>query len=100
MLITHKSTYAASNVIVDTNSVASACNTITFDNYGDDDCKVYINDTAHAHTGAFMMIKAGKSIDLGGSIDSLVNDVFDFVFMNAVASKGVNIIKETYQLLT
>jgi len=100
MLITHRSTYAASSIIVSTNSIASACNTITLDNFGDDDVKVYINDTAHAHAGTYLYLKAGNSKDIGGSMDAYVNDIFDLVFMGVGNNPGVNILKETFLLLS
>jgi hypothetical protein len=100
MFVTHRSTYSFGNVIGNTNDIASDCNTITFDNFGDDDCQIFVNDLAHEHTGDFLLLKAGKSIDLGGNVDSVVKDKFDIVFVGLSANSGVNIIKETYQLLT
>lgn len=97
MLITHKSTFSASNVIVDTNSIASNCNSIEFDNYGDVDCKIYIND--NVHTGSYIYLPAGRSKSLGGNIESYVTDVYDIVFVGD-AAKGLNVIKEFYQIIT
>jgi len=100
MKITHKITYAPDNIYNDTNSIASNCNTIVFDNYGEVDCEVYVNDTLHGHLGYRFYLKAGVSLRLGGLRDCICQDIFDIAFSGAGLGKGVNVIRETYQLLT
>lgn len=101
MLATKRSVFSALNIAVDTESIASNCNSITFDNEGNCDCQIYINDTEHAHTGGHIFLGAGKSIDLGGRDDSVILDVFDIVFTSVDDQvQLVNVITETFQILT
>ena len=104
MLVTNRSTYQVNGVTQNQDGVATDCNSLTLDNYGEDDVKIYFNNTdpEHPEEIPYMLLKAGKSIDLGGSIDSIIIDTLDFVFLFNVpqGAQGVNIIKETYLLLS
>lgn len=100
MFVCQRSVFSALCVSDDTNAIASDCNSITFSNDGNLDCKIYINDSLHAHTGGYINLKSGKSIDLGGLDKSIIMDEFDIVFDNQTDDiKLVNIITETFQAL-
>lgn len=101
MLILYKTVYSAEHIYDDTNDVGSNCNTITFSNYGETDCDVFINDTDHQHLdGNGLRVPAGETISLGGRKDSIIQDVFDMAFIRNDLLRGVNVIRETYAILT
>jgi len=100
MKITHKTTYTPENYYVDTNGITSNCNTIIFDNYGEDDAEVFINDTNNTLSGWRFYLKAGVAIRLGGLKDSICQDTFNIRFLGAGAAKGINVIRETFEILT
>jgi uncharacterized protein (DUF1697 family) len=94
MLITHKSTYTCVNVAINTAGIASNCNSITFDNAGDADAKIFM-------ASGNVILKAGKSIDLGQRVETIIMDTFSVEFIPAAgAVQLVNIIRETFQILT
>jgi len=101
MKVTHKSTKTFTNVIIDTDHILSNVNTIIFDNAGTDDCKIFVNDTDHSHDGDYFYLQAGKAVTFGNMIDCVDQDFYDIVFLAAAgATKRINIIRETFQLLT
>ncbi len=101
MLILHKLVYSPDHIYDDTNDVLTNCNAITFSNYGETDLDVFFNDMAHQHLdGNCMRVPAGESITLGGSQDAIIQDVLDLVFTRNDLYRGVNIIRETYAILT
>jgi len=103
MLITHKSTYNVQNIIADISNTPSNCNSITFDNCGEDDCVIYVNFTSTQPANLqYILLKAGKNIDFGGSIETIIEDTFTLKFVNNIwaATHSINIIRETFQILT
>ena len=101
MQITHKVSFDPRHVYDDTNDIETNCTTITFENYGETDCDVFFADTDHAHLdGSGLRIPAGTSITLGGRLDSILTDLLDLAFTRLDLVRGVNIIRETYSMLT
>ncbi len=101
MQTAHRSLFSGENITEDTNSIPSGCNTITFDNYGSSNCKIFINDHESLHTGDYIVLQAGKMLILGNRYDIIVQDKFDIVFLPLEGSvNGINILRETIMLLT
>ena len=93
--------FSGENITEDTNSIPSGCNTITFDNYGSTNCKIFINDQESVHTGDFIILQAGKMLILGNRQNIIVQDKFDVVFLPSEGSvNGINILRESIMLLT
>ncbi len=95
MLITHKSSYTCINVVIDTSGIVSNCNSICFDNAGNVDAKIHINFP----TGGYILLKSGKSIDLGQRIETIIMDVFKIEFPIVSSGQCVNVTRETFQIL-
>lgn len=95
MKVTHKSRYNCRSVEADTAQyITTNCNTITFDNVGDDDATI----TCDFEPENYFFLPAGKSVTLGGRKDSILVDNFSILFADLAANKKVNVIKEIYQL--
>jgi hypothetical protein len=99
MNITHRIKYAFGHVDADTNSIASDCDAMTFDNYGSQDVNIYSNDIGHIHGTDYIILKPGKSITLGNNPSAILLDIYDIVFSGS-GLKGCNLMKETYQILS
>ena len=100
MQTAHRSVFSGENISVDENSIQSNCNTITFDNYGSSNCRIYFNDDASDHLGDYIVLQAGKVLILGNRPDIIIQDEFDVVFTAGDGlMNGLNIIRETIMLL-
>ena len=101
MQTSHRSIFSGENFTIDTNSIPSNCNTITFDNYGTTNCKIYFNDPESSHLGDYIILQAGKMVIFGNKHDFVVYDKFDVEFIAGEGLiNGMNIIRETIMLLT
>lgn len=101
MKITHRASYDFQSIYGDENSISSNCNTLTFENCGEDNVEIYVNDTTHSHTGWHLFLQTGSSITIGGHRDCIIQDSYDFVFAGIIPTKqNVNIIRETFSILT
>ena len=99
MKISHKSTHRAENITADSQNITSNCNTISFSNCGSDDCKIYFNDAFLNHPEEYYFLRSGTILRLGNLVESIVQDTYDIVFMNASGkTQRVCIIRETFQL--
>ncbi len=92
--IIQKSTHVLTHIVVDTVGITSNCNTISFENYGTQRAKISI-PVAGAD---YNYIVSGMTKVFGGLPDTLVQDVFDVDF-DAVAGAGMNIVKETIEII-
>lgn len=91
-IIKFYSTFTFDNINVDTSNIDSECHTISFENYGDDDCDLITNGTSR-------VLKAGASITLGGrDIEIICTDVFQISFAGVGTAPGVNVDRETINL--
>lgn len=92
-IITQQLKHTPTHITDHTNSIASECHAILFDNYGEQGAKIYINDTNHLHTGQYLYLPPGGHITLGNNENFLIKDVFDVVFTGS-GSKAMNILKQ------
>ena len=95
-----KSTFEnITNITLSTNSISSNCKSISFFNNGDENAKIYINDTDHSHDGGYIPVLASSAVSLPATGEkAIVTDVFDVVFSGG-GTPSMAIIRENQELI-
>jgi hypothetical protein len=91
--IKFKTTHVPSHLTVNAAAITSNCNSISFENYGSINAKIYINGSAD-----YNYLVAGMTKVYGDNPNSLVQDSFAIVF-DAGVGAGINISKESINVI-
>ena len=101
MKILERDNYQSVIYKTDTIDIKSDCQTIMFENIGETDCNVYIDDITHEHISKnTLRVLSGHALTLGNMADSIIQHVFDVVFDNIDTYKALQVVRESFALLT